>query len=999
MVEVVHLNDTADLTPGFFELGDRIVNHSDVPQSVRFIMFPLLEGFNGSLKCVGIPDTAVVWVSPELKIIVDSISTYIGGRNISCFGKSDGLILLRPVGGITAFDGYTDDNLTYVWNNGPSARDIFDLTAGLYTITVSDKLSCVDDSSFNLTQPEILTNSIKEIERLSCFGGDGIIGPNTHGGTPEYTYQWTKVPDDYHEELHDTLYSLVDGPYTLKVTDINGCQARGDTLVEYPIVAGVIAMADTAYAGYKIKCFGEASGELISINVGSPRPVVTYEWRRNGVIDTVYSNNLMRNYLYNRPAGTYKLTYTDEFGCSSYQTVELDQPQPVALQNVSLSSRPGGFNVSCYNSTDGNIKLNSITGGHGEPYQFNWETISGANIPDPTVRNPVNLGPGIYAVTVSDAFNCSVSDTFELSAPDEIVISSEVSSSITGNFNINCYGGNTGSIKLTASGGIPSAYQYRWQDDPTHSNERYNLAAGIYIVSVSDILGCTEIDTIILSQPGELVIDSLYISDYNGFGISCYGGSNGELYVEPEGGTGGYIYDWSYNGTILNDSTGHLSGIRAGNFSLKITDSNNCNLNWSGSLSEPLILDVDIAHTNVNCTGAVLGTATAEGTGGNGPYLFNWNSGQTTSGINNLNLGDYNVTITDANSCQAMDTVTILQNTEVIIDIEIKEQISCNGMSDGVLLAIATDGVEPYNYSWTNGGPASNTYTGLSEGTYTVTVIDNDGCEGSETIDLTDPEPLVPYFEVNDVSCFSFKNGTVSLDATGGNGNYRYYWDNNLLTNNEVNDLFAGNYFLTVQDEQNCQADTMIQINQPARLRIKIDEQSTVRPFCPDWQNGVLSLAVSGGTRNYTYSWDYSTGEQDSVITTIKEGWYEVTVTDAHGCVADSAFNLKALNDNCLSIPTAFTPDGNYANDFWEIRYMTETGAEVTFDVVYPAGEIKIYDRLGNLVYRCTGGCPEDWNGEDMHGRLLPVDTYYFLIDLNNGDRHEVLKGIVTIIR
>jgi len=447
------------------------------------------------------------------------------------------------------------------------------------------------------------------------------------------------------------------------------------------------------------------------------------------------------------------------------------------------------------------------------------------------------------------------------------------------------------------------------------------------------------------------------------------------------------------------ETTGHLDGVGAGKYELTISDLNNCMVTWSDSLTEPDILALHIATTNVNCTGLRLGSAMAQITGGNLPYQYNWSTSQTSANINNLAPGDYILVANDLNSCMISDTVTIIQNTEVTIQIQIEDQISCNSLSDGVLRADASDGVGPYDYLWLNGGPASDRYAGLSEGTYTVTVIDSEGCEGMETIDLTDPDPLRPYFEVADVSCFGFTNGNVVLDAIGGSGNYRFYWNDVLLVGNEAANLFADSYMLKVRDEQNCEADTVVTVNQPEKLTISMDEQGSVRPFCPDWQNGVLSIHVKGGTRDYNYAWDYSASEQDSVIRNIREDAYGVTVTDALGCIADTVFNLRALQDNCLGVPTAFTPNSDNANDFWEIRYMTETGSEVTFDVVYPGGEIKIYDRIGNLVYRCTGGCPADWNGDDMHGRPLPVDTYYYIIDLNTGNGDAPLRGIVTIIR
>ena len=994
-VEVTPAGATSDFDPGFV-VTDQIINYSDVPQQVKFIFYPQLKKYDGSMICPGIPDTAIVWVAPRLKILVDTISTYIGGWNIRCFGETSGMIRLRPVGGISAFPGYSDADLNYIWNvDRPSLKEIKDLKSGLYTITINDKLMCSDDSSFTLTQPDVLVNHIKTIHMLSCYGGDGEIGPTTRGGTQEYSYNWD-VPIDYKEELKDTLHKIIPGAYTLITTDANGCLHSADTVVSFPPAPAIIALADTSYGKYQVKCNGESNARLVSLNLTGGR--VSYEWKRGGIVDTVYTNSKEANFLYNRKEGTYVLTYRDSLGCSGNQTVFISQPMPISIGQSDLSQKAGGYNVSCFNSSDGSINLKSISGGHGSPYTFQWESLNGSILPQSVNQNQDNLGPGQYSVTISDIYNCSVTDTFELTAPDEIVITRVLSESLTGDHNINCFGENTGSISVTATGGIPPVYQYKWNDISLDTNRRDNLPAGSYILTVTDVLGCSEIDTIQITEPGKLIIDSVYHTNYNGYGISCNGLTDGHIFVLPSGGTESYIYKWQRNGSVINESTGRLSDVAAGNYKLTIVDSNNCSLDWSHELTEPPVMSSQMTHTNVNCTGIKLGTANIVVNGGTGKYSYEWDNGVTVASLNNLNPGIYRVTVTDENSCQVIDSTIIVQNTEVLINIEIEKPVSCNGLSDGILRAVAQDGVPPYEYLWENGAKSGERFTSAGSGIYKVSVIDNDGCEGSQTIELNDPDPLSAHFEVYNVSCFGRDDGFVRADASGGNGNYNYYWDGQLLRKNEVDDLYAGKYNLKVIDEMNCETETLVAVTQPAQLRAVVKESGTTRPFCPDWSNGVLSLSVTGGTREYSFVWDAS-AENDSVISDIREGWYEVSISDAQGCSIDTAFHLRALNDNCLDIPTAFTPNDDDANNYWEIRYMTETGAEVRFGEVYPTGNMKIYDRLGNLVYSCSGGCPEDWNGEDMHGRRLPVDTYYFIIDLNNGNGNDILKGIVTIIR
>jgi gliding motility-associated-like protein len=1005
IVEVIHTGDTTNLIPGDFTLRDTIINHSDIAQRVMVIAYPYLSGSGNVRLCPGIPDTSYVWVSPELKIIVDTISTYIGGKNIRCFGLRNAFINLKPSGGITAFPGYNDSNLGYswTWNTGSSnSRDINSLDIGDYSIVINDKLHCQDDSVFTITQPEVLTNQIKVVAELSCKGSDGILCANTHGGIEGYSYLWTRVPPDYTilppPIKEDTLYSIIDGYYTLKVTDTNGCNLSVTKLINQPTAISISVFPSPTYGSNEIRCNGDSTGRIVIYNSDPARLTLAYEWVYPDGDTIRYTNNLPVNYLNDLTAGRYSLTYTDPSGCKGGQIVSMDEPLPLLINTVTISEYPGDYNVSCFGSLNGSISLESVIGGNNEPYTYNWQTISGGTISNPLLRNQTNLSAGSYSVTVSDKYNCAVTDTFELTQPDSISINAEVSASIYGGYNLNCYGDSAGYIRLDISGGVPTNYQIEWQDDSTSSNERNNLKAGRYVVTVSDGLGCQNIDTISINQPMPLQTGLPLISNHNGYAVSCHANSDGTILITPSGGTAEYHYAWEVDNSPMAPDTSYLENLTAGDYKLTITDANSCSATWSGVLNEPELLRMSIQTKNMNCTGSVPGSAKALVQGGIGPYEYEWSNGGITDSISNLYPDNYSLLVKDQNQCAVSDTITIIQNTEVQIDIQVENPISCNGLSDGVLRAIASDGVSPYNYIWQN-GPSNQLYSGLKEGDYSVTVTDHEGCTGSQIIAFSDPEPLIPVFTVNNARCFGNNDGFVNLNAHGGTGSYKYYWDDLQVAGNEANNLTAGTYKLNVVDDKNCNTDTMVVIHQPAKLVISLDQQNTVAPFCPDWQNGIIGISVKGGTREYTYTWQDYQDEHDSILSNIKEDNYTITVVDAQNCSTDTTIRFKALHDNCLGIPSAFTPNYDNANDTWEVRYMTEDGTEVAFNEVYPNGEIHIYDRLGNLIFHCSGGCPEDWKGEDLHGRALPVDTYYYIIDLHNDNGDEPLRGIITIIR
>jgi gliding motility-associated-like protein len=345
-----------------------------------------------------------------------------------------------------------------------------------------------------------------------------------------------------------------------------------------------------------------------------------------------------------------------------------------------------------------------------------------------------------------------------------------------------------------------------------------------------------------------------------------------------------------------------------------------------------------------------------------------------------------------------MDTSVIIQNPPVQIEIQVTDSISCYNNTDGELKALVHTGMAPFIYEW-NTGSHAETISGVKRGSYSITVTDVDQCTGTQTIVLNDPDELTALVDVNTPTCFNFADGSVTLGATGGTPDYAYFWNDTLVNGTLVDQKRAGTYMLRIIDKRNCILDTPVMIREPEPLKLSIDESNTVSPFCPDWQNGALAIRVTGGTPIFQFEWTDYPDETDSILNDIREDKYEVRVTDIRGCTADGIFKLTARSSSCLGIPTAFTPNYDFANDTWEINYINEDGGEATFHDIYPEGVIEVYDRLGSLVYRCTGGCAEPWNGEDLKGRALPVDTYYFIIELNNGKDQPPIKGIVTIIK
>ena len=318
--------------------------------------------------------------------------------------------------------------------------------------------------------------------------------------------------------------------------------------------------------------------------------------------------------------------------------------------------------------------------------------------------------------------------------------------------------------------------------------------------------------------------------------------------------------------------------------------------------------------------------------------------------------------------------------------------VSCFGKSTGFIKIEPTLDLSPYVFSWT--GPdgftsAKEDISGLSAGHYTMSITDRNGCTVTDEFDLNEPDKLgltintsVSNDGTYNINCAGEKTGSIDVSAFNNVGSVDYMWIDGSIGKTRTN-LQAGTYKIIILDSNNCQADSSITLTEPDKMKLTFN---ITEPFCPEKSDGDIVLNVTGGisASNYTYKWSDNSTLKD--ISDIPAGLYGVIVTDMNGCsVKDSVF-LQGLNETCLIIPEAFSPNGDLINDLWIIGNTD----------LYPNMEITIYNRWGQSVWKSERGYPIPWNGRS-DGKELPIDSYHYVIDLHNGIRPVI--GSVTIIR
>jgi hypothetical protein len=750
---------------------------------------------------------------------------------VACFAGNDGELQANPSGGTTAY--------SYAWSNGPTTALNSNLIAGSYTVTITDANGCTTIQSETITEPTLLVTSLSSFDNVSCNGGtDGSITAAVSGGTPSYSYLWSNGASGI------TASGLSAGSYTLTVTDDNGCTDTLQATVSEPsaLVSTTTFIAPTL-------CNGDSNG-IATVPVSGGTLPYSYLWESGSTADT--ANNLW--------AGTRSVTITDGNGCTSTDDVTITQPTPVM---VSLDSTK---DVICNGFFDG-AAFTSVSGGVGN-YSFLWNTGQ-------TVDDIDSLTSGTYVLSVTDSNACLDTTSVVIIELDPIM------PSLT-HTDVTCFGGHDGSSTSALTGG-GTVFSYVWNTGAT-TTAISSLTAGTYTLTISDENNCSGVDSSVVIQPDSITFP-LNITD-----ITCNGFDDGIASFTAAGGTAPYTYLWS-NGETDTIAT----GLAPGSYSLTVTDVNGCSNSDVFTMIEP---DALVATTelidSVSCNGLSDGSAFASAVGGVGNYAFNWSTSSVNDSIFGAPAGSYVVTITDDNSCTSTSSITIEEPASLSLTLVSLENVDCYEAESGSITVTASGGNGGNNYTWSNAASTA-AITNLDTGTYTVTVTDSKGCADSATYAISQPDTAVHVSNaiITDAYCFGGAVGSIAITANGGTPNYDLLWSNGSI--NALNDeLTAGNYTVTITDQNGCTHDTVFSIVEPLLPDTAILEVTDVT--CFDDSNGSIVATFDQGIAPYSFEW--STGALIDSVTGLGSGTYTVTITDSVGCVqtaSDSVFEPTPL--------------------------------------------------------------------------------------------------------
>jgi hypothetical protein len=818
------------------------------------------------------------------QLLYQPMNIAVTPTQITCNGNSDGILVITVTGGTAPLQYSIDNGATWQASNTFSG-----LALGNYNIQVKDANPCTLVYASNpvaITQPSAITISNAAATNNTCNGGtSGNITITAAGGTGALEYS---IDNGTTWQASNVFNGLIAGNYTVKVKDANNCTsvyASNPVVLTDPaaIVISNISQTD-------VSCFGGSDATLTITATGGTGTL--YYSLDNGTTWSTSSS-------YTGMAATLcYLKVKDDNNCEvtyALNPIAISQPGKITIASVTPT------NLLCNGVSTGEISIVATDGTGTLQYSIDngttWSTSGTFS----------SLPAGNYNISVKDANACQVfwaSNPLVLTQPNAINISSVVKTDVTscslsdGTITITATDG-TGTLEYSIDNGAS------WQTSGIYTA----LTAGNYNVKVKDANGCIVTyasNPVMIVTPASVLIDNVTSTN-----LTCHNSANGTITITASAGTPPYTYSID-GGTTYASNGGVFTGLAAGTYNIAVKDVIGCITAYASNpvtLTQPDAISITFSSSNVSCNGGSNGSATAIVTGGTGAYNYAWTpSGGGAATASGLTAGNYTVTIMDANSCTASNSITISQPSAINISAVTPTAVSCFGGANGQVTITATGGTGTLQYS-INGGTSwqtGNTFTGLSAGNCTIEVKDANNCTltyASNPVAINEPASAVAISNVavTNVACFGASTGSITITAAGGTGALQYSINNGTSwqTGNTFNGLAASTYTILVKDANNCQvayASNPVTISQPTSA-VAISNVVSTNINCNGANNGSITITATGGTGTLQYSIDNgSTYQTSNSFTSLSNGNYNIKVEDANLCTATYASNPVVIS-------------------------------------------------------------------------------------------------------
>ncbi|OEK01277.1 hypothetical protein BFP97_07015 [Roseivirga sp. 4D4] len=814
------------------------------------------NGLSGGTYIITVKDATNCTFSITNTLIEPSPLTLVATvtSDVICNGGDNGVVTLTAGGGTGVYQ-------YEIIGQAVTTNNIFtELSAGNYIFMVTDVNGCTTSVQTTVGEPTQIVLSASITKSLACNGDtNGEVSATASGGTGPYTFSI----DGMNYQNGSTFDNLSADSYTITVRDGNNCEQSTTIQLTEPLAISVQTTVNN------VTCFGGSDG-IIDVSASGGTGGLTYS-----IDGTTFNSS---DNFSNLAAGSYTISVQDALGCTTTISATVAEPTAIMLNFEAVD-------VTCNGEADGQIA--GFTSGGTAPYQY---SLDGTNFQ----AGPfADLAPGNYTLTVIDANNCTTTQTVTITEPDILM------ASITNIVDATCNGADNGSAGISVTGGS-TPYSYSINSGAFNTSvDLTGLSPANYSIIIKDANDCETIANFTITEPTAISGTAMTTA------VLCNGGSDGTITVTASGGTGTLIY--SINGTDFQPSN-IFSGLSSGNYTVSIKDDNSCISTLSANVAEPTPIQVNASVTDLTCNGNGSGEIDITATGGTGAYEYSIDGTifQNTETFSGLQAGTYTVVVRDVNSCTVTTSITITEPSVLGAGFNNISHISCNGANDGSAQIDVTGGTAPFTYS-VNGGSFSSSIdlNNLSPGGYAVVVRDANNCEANASFTILQRPPLTATVTSTQLVCNGDSDGSITVTATGGTGDLSYSLNGSTFQpSSNFTGLSAGNYTVTIKDENGCEFIVNTDITQPAAIQVST---TVTNLTCNGDNTGAVDLTASGGTGALTYSIDGTNFQSETSFSGLAAGNYTLVVKDDSDCTLAS--NLTITEPDVLMVSAVIVDD------------------------------------------------------------------------------------------
>ena len=722
-----------------------------------------------------------------------------------------------------------------------------------YTLTAVDNFGCSYSRTqcFNVINGPFagVSNTLAVCSSAAASNLYSLLGPGV-STTGTWSGPAPALTGGYLGTFNPASYTAGTYNYTYTVPASGGCPASS------AVIAATIRPNPSATLTFTNPSCGNNNGVIVITNTSGGVQTITSFASSAGAVSGQTVTGL--------PAGTPVITLTNNFGCTFTVSATLSNSPPIT--DVALTPN----NIICGSGT-GSITIGAVTGGTPT---YSYAVNGGAFSTSPPVTG---LTSGTYSISVKDVNGCTYTKTVAITVTPG-------PTAIAGNPTPATCSASNGSYTVTGVTGGTAAYTFS-VDAVATGSVTGSLASGTHTISVRDANGCTYSTTFnITNITGPTAANVATVS------ASC-GSANGSATVTSVAG-GTTPYQYSFNGGAFS-TTNSVGGLTAGPKNVVVRDANNCTYTVNFTISSLGSPTTAISSTaSVTCNGGNNGSINLSTSGGTPAYTYTILPTGATNGIgifNSLTAQTYTINVRDAAGCTTSIVQTISQPTALTLTLT-PANVNCNGGSTGSITATSANGTGTHQYSL-NGGAfqASGSFTGLTAGTYTITVRDANNCTFNQTTVITQPPALALTFTTSPNSCLGAA-GAATIGVTGGVTAYSYSVDA-VASTNPATGLGTGTHTATVRDANGCIINATFNIAilaGPSAATV-----TTTNASCGSSNGSATVTAVSGGATPYQYSFNGSAFGPATTVSGLTAGQQTLTVRDANSCTYTVNFNIN----------------------------------------------------------------------------------------------------------